>query len=114
MNHDLTRTDTLWYKIKKFLGKIFHSKCEKYTNQVVNNTNKSLNKNNFIKELNGKTTLANKLLSYEISTSELTEKEVDEMFEYFTNDIEGINNELERIKQHIIAMQQELKKHSHE
>ncbi len=31
------------------------------------------------------------------------------MKEYFTNDIQSIDNELSKIKQHIIAMQQELK-----
>ena len=37
------------------------------------------------------------------------EQEVNEMKEYFTNDIQSIDNELSKIKQHIIAMQQKLK-----
>ena len=42
-------------------------------------------------------------------TSELNETEVDEMIEYFTKDIQNIDNELLRIKQHILVMRQELK-----
>lgn len=110
MNDDLITTNTLWYKIKKFFGKIFNLKHKGYRSQVINNIDKSLNKEKFLIELNGGTSLANRLLSYEISTNELTEKEVDEMIEYFVNDIKGINNELEKVKQHIIAMQLELKK----
>ena len=35
--------------------------------------------------------------------------EVDEMTEYFKNDIKNIDNELIRIKKHILSMQQSLK-----
>ena len=54
--------------------------------------------------------LANKLLYGEIGPSELNEQEVDEMTEYFKKDIQNIDNELLRIKQHILYMQKELKK----
>ncbi len=49
--------------------------------------------------------LAQKLLCGEIGTNELSEIQIDEMTEYFTKDINNINNELFRIKQHILCMQ---------
>ena len=54
--------------------------------------------------------MSEKLLLGELGTSELDEKEVDEMTEYFTKDIQNIDNELIIIKKHILAMQQELNK----
>ena len=50
------------------------------------------------------------MLCGEIGPSELNEKEVNEMTEYFKKDIQNIDNELLRIKQHILYMQKELKK----
>ena len=49
------------------------------------------------------------MLCGEIGPSELNEKEVNEMTEYFKKDIQNIDNELLRIKQHILYMQKELK-----
>ena len=60
-------------------------------------------------EENKKKVLSEKLLYGELGTSELNETEVDEMIEYFTKDIQNIDNELLRIKQHILVMRQELK-----
>lgn len=53
--------------------------------------------------------MAKKLLYGEIGVSDLNENEVDEMTEYFKNDIKNIDNELIRIKKHILSMQQSLK-----
>lgn len=50
--------------------------------------------------------LAEKLLCGEIGTYELNDIKVDEMTEYFTNDIKNIDTELLKIKQHIIYMKQ--------
>lgn len=44
-----------------------------------------------------------------LGTSELNETEVNEMTEYFTKDIQNIDNELVKIKQHILTMRQKLK-----
>ena len=95
MNNKLIPTNGLWFKIKKILRKIFVS---------VDNLKDKLKKENETKNL------SEKLLLGELGTSELDEKEVDEMTEYFTKDIQNIDNELIIIKKHILAMQQELNK----
>ena len=48
------------------------------------------------------------LLYGEIGTSELNDTEVDEMTQYFSNDIKNIDAELYKIKQHILYMRQKI------
>ena len=62
-----------------------------------------------LKEENDKRILANKLINGELGVYDLSETEVDEMTEYFMKDIQYLDNEMLRIKQHIIAMKQQLK-----
>ncbi len=62
-----------------------------------------------LKEENDKRILANKLINGELGVCDLSETEVDEMTEYFMKDIQYLDNEMLRIKQHIIAMKQQLK-----
>lgn len=117
MNSDLIPTNGLWYKIKKFFKNTFskaklHNVDEVQTskeNQTYNNViaNDSL-KEKFERDTN-KHLLANNLLYGLLGTSELDETEVNEMTEYFTKDIQNMDNELLRIKQHILAMKQKLK-----
>lgn len=117
MNSELIPTNSLWYRIKNFFKKLFFKEKESsvkdiksFENSTTNNTitfNDKL-KEKFEKE-NKKHVLAKKLLYGELNTSELDENEVDEMTDYFTKDIKNIDNELLRIKQHILAMQKELK-----
>ena len=109
MNNKLIKTNSLWYKIKTFFKNIFLKKTnmtekkEKalQTEQVSSNIRFDHNLREKIEQENNRKVLAEK--------SELNETEVNEMKEYFTNDIQSIDNELSKIKQHIIAMQQELK-----
>lgn len=112
MNNKLIQTNGLWYRIKHFFKSIFFrvklnkiSEEEKECNSFANNYTLS---EKFEQE-NKKKKLAEKLLLGELGTSELTESEVDEMTEYFIKDIHDIDNELARIKKHIVNMQQELK-----
>ena len=79
------------------------------TEQVSSNIRFDHNLREKIEQENNRKVLAEKLLYGQIGISELNETEVNEMKEYFTNDIQSIDNELSKIKQHIIAMQQELK-----
>ena len=114
MNNKLIPTNGIWYKIKRFLQKIFGHK-----KSFVPNEESTIEKNDnskFTNDLREKFEkkhrnqfLANKLLCGEIGPSELNEQEVDEMTEYFKKDIQNIDNELLRIKQHILYMQKELK-----
>ena len=117
MNNELIPTNRLWYKIKKFFRSLFFKEKTYTINEIntIEEEKKNSNftyvdnlKENFEKENNEKV-LAEKLLYGELGTSELNETEVDEMIEYFTKDIQNIDNELLKIKQHIIYMQKELK-----
>ena len=117
MNNELIPTNGLWYKIKKFFRSLFF-KEKTYTINEINTIEKEQKNSNSIYdsnlkerfgEENKKKVLAEKLLYGELGTSELNETEVDEMIEYFTKDIQNIDNELLRIKQHILVMRQELK-----
>lgn len=131
MNNSLIKTDGLWYKIKKFFGNMFSG--DKYnsrveieedsgdygnidkTNNIVKNDRET--KESFktdisykeeIKEQNRKESIATKLLNGDIDSYDLSNEEVNEMTEYFMNDIEKQNKELQRIKEHIIQMKKQL------
>ena len=117
MNNELIPTNGLWYKIKKFFGNLFF-KEKTYNLNEINIKEKEQKSNNYIyddnlreklEKENKKKALAEKLLYGELGTSELNDTEIDEMIEYFTKDIQNIDNELLRIKQHILYMQEELK-----
>ena len=109
MNNELIPTNGLWYKIKNFFRSLF-LKEKTYTINEINTIEQEQKNSNSIydsnlkekfEEENKKKVLAEKLLYGELGTSELNETEVDEMIEYFTKDIQNIDNELLRIKQHI-------------
>lgn len=117
MNNELIPTNSLWYRIKKFFKNLFFKKKQSSMKDIKSSekstTNNTITFNDNLKEKfemeNKKHVLAEKLLYGELNTSELDENEVDEMTDYFTKDIKSIDNELLRIKQHILAMQKELK-----
>ncbi|HJJ05825.1 MAG TPA: hypothetical protein OIM45_08350 [Clostridiaceae bacterium] len=117
MNNELIPTNSLWYRIKKFFKKLFFKEKQSSTKDIKSFKNSTANNiitfNDNLKEKfemeNKKHVLAEKLLYGELNTSELEENEVDEITDYFTKDIKNIDNELLRIKQHILAMQKELK-----
>ena len=131
MNNSLIKTDGLWYKIKQFFGNMFSG--DKYnsrveikedsgdygnidkTNNIVKNDSET--KESFktdisykeeIKEQNRKEIIAAKLLNGDIDSYDLSNEEVNEMTEYFMNDIEKQNKELQRIKERIIQMKKQL------
>lgn len=117
MDNKLIPTNGKWYKIKKFFKNIFFKEKSYNANKMAINENGQTNnafvydnnlRNRFEKEKQ-KEDLAEKLLLGEIGTSELDDIEVNEMTEYFTKDIQNIDNELARIKNHILFMSQELK-----
>ena len=111
MNNELIPTNGLWYKIKKFFRSLFFKEKTYTINEIntIEQEQKDSNLKEKFEEENKKKVLAEKLLYGELGTSELNETEVDEMIEYFTKDIQNIDNELLRIKQHILVMRQELK-----
>ena len=111
MNNSLIPTNGIWYKIKNWLRKQFLK--QKIDNSNYIGTKKTKENNNVVKNENFKESkkqiLANQLIYGEIEISELEETQLDEMIQYFTKDIQNIDNELLKIKQHILTMQKELK-----
>lgn len=116
MSNKLISTDGIWYKIRRFFSNLFFKKkLVDSNNEQIIETKDKVDNQTFVNELkekfeieNKKQILANKLLYGEIGASELEESETNEMIEYFTQDIQNIDREILRVKQHIISMQQEL------
>jgi len=119
MNNKLIRTDTIWYKIKSFFSNIFRKKELKQENIETKQENlqEVSNKTSFkeevsyreeIKELERKESVAQELLTGEVDCEDLTEQELDEMTEYFIEDIKKQEAELQRIKIHIMEMKRKL------
>lgn len=63
---------------------------------------------NKIKNENRKRLTAQKLINKEVNFYDLEDEEIEEMAEYFIQDINKIDEELIRIKKHIKKMRQEL------
>ena len=107
----------MWEKIKSFFKRIFGNKEETlYLNSAKEEILEE-NNINFIDELsvreelqkqNEKDSMAQQLLDYELSPTELNEKEVDDMIEWFKADIEKTNNELEKVRKQILSLKLQL------
>ncbi len=114
-NNKLIKTDTIWYKIKKFLYNIFNKKEnnnkkeEKNVQKHIDNKfQESISVKKEIDEENKKEKLALNLINADTDINDLTDEEVNEMIEWFKEDIEKQDNELKRIKAHIIQIRKEL------
>ena len=100
VDKQLTKTDTVWYRICSFFRKFFvKEKPVSYEIREVKQE-KSL-----FEEENKKRNLAEKLLSEEIEVTDLTDDEVEDMTVYFKKDIEEVDRELEKVKANILRMQ---------
>ena len=105
------------YKIKEVFFKIFANQ-EKFATLKSGNENYiNGERNNFTIQISVKEKMnkqerldeiAQKLLNYELIPSELTDKEVDEMTEWFTQDIKEKDKELEKIKNHILSIKRQI------
>lgn len=71
-----------------------------------NNLSDSLKKE--MNENSRKKYLAQKLLYGEIGPSDLTEEEIDEMTNYLKKDIQEMDVELMKIRQHILQIKQQI------
>ena len=114
-NNKLIKTDILWHKIKKFLYNIFNKKEtnnkkeEKNVQKHIDNKfQESISVKKDIDEQNKKEKLALNLINANVDIDDLTDEEVNEMIEWFKEDIEKQDNELKRIKAHIIQIRKEL------
>ncbi len=112
METGLIRTDKLSYKIRRFFMNLFmkrnSERVEETFEEIMNNTELELNKvtsyKTEIQEVGIKQELARKLIKNELAINDLTEEEIDEMIEYFKNDIESKNVELESVKKELAEL----------
>lgn len=112
METGLIRTDKLSYKIRRFFMNLFmkrnSERAEETFEEIMNNTELELNKvtsyKTEIQEVGIKQELARKLMKNELAINDLTEEEIDEMIEYFKNDIESKNVELESVKKELAEL----------
>lgn len=110
MNNQLIKTNNVLYNIIHFFKKLFYKHPMKSEETVnTNSTQKEhffemISVQDYIDIKNRKTTLADKLRTGEIGTSDLTEKETLEMIDYFNEDINKLTLELKKIKKHILEM----------
>lgn len=120
MNNELVKTDSFLYKIKMFFKKIFKTNKTEIITQE-NNVQEEKQKNiafedtllkTEIQEQNRKSLLAKNLLEGELNSSDLTDEETEEMIEYFKDDIQKIDNEILKIKAHILDMKRQMLKES--
>lgn len=108
--------NNMWKKIKEFFRNMFGkgekilalNSADNFSDEESNNFSGHISMKEQLQKQEEQHKLAQKLLDYEISPYDLTEKETDEMTEYFIKDIEEKNRELERIKNHILNMRKEL------
>ena len=108
METELIRTDKLSYKIRRFFMNLFmkrnSERVEETFEEIMNNTELELNKvtsyKTEIQEVGIKQELARKLIKNELAINDLTE----EMIEYFKNDIESKNVELESVKKELAEL----------
>ena len=114
MENGLVRTDKLSYKIRRFFLNLFIKKNSEKAEEietfeeVMNNTELELDKvtsyKTEIQEVGIKQELARKLMKNELEIDNLTEEEIEEMIEYFKNDIESKNVELESVKKELAEL----------
>ena len=112
METELIRTDKLSYKIRRLFMNLFmkrnSERVEETFEEIMNNTELELNKvtsyKTEIQEVGIKQELARKLIKNELAINDLTEEEIDEMIEYFKNDIESKNVELESVKKELAEL----------
>lgn len=119
MENKLATTNTIGDKIRRFFNKLFRKNY--YIEQTSDKSEikdadiikKSLLQDTIsykaeLEEKQRKEEMAQELLNGSIECEELTEEELEEMTEYFSEDIKKQEQELKRIKMHIMEMRKEL------
>lgn len=110
-NNKLIKTDTLWYRLNNFFRNLFSfksklSKIEKDNKIMVNTKPIKID----IDESSFRKILAENLVNGEIVIADLTDREVEEMIEFFTKSIKEIDEELVKRKNNILEIKDKIKK----
>lgn len=108
-SNKLIKTDTLWYRINNFFRNLFGFKnkiigSEIQNEKIINNKIVKID----IDESNFRKILAENLVNGDIVIGDLTDKEVDEMIEFFNKSIEEIDEELVKRKDNILKIKDKM------
>lgn len=108
----LINTDSIWYKIKRFIRNIFGNKKEINSNQeeFAKKDNK-VEENSIFKNSNtnrSKTEMARKIMKHEKDIYELDESELDDMIEYFTQYIQDTKTKIESTRKKIVKARERI------
>lgn len=121
MDNNLIPTNGIYYKIKRFIKNIFLNlkkahkkninliKDDKFGKNSIHNANLRKKFKTF-EDYKHQENMAQKLIYGNLDVDELNEYEIEEMIDYFKKDIENIDKELSKIKQHILIMKKRLKR----
>ncbi len=117
MDKELIKTDTVWYKIKKFFKGIF---SKEYKNENIHTEKDYIKESNidnsFIESISldksvesaiKKRNLANNLMNKKVSIENLSEYQVAEMITFFEKYIDSMDKQLTEIKEDIIKIKQD-------
>ena len=108
-NNKLIKTDTLWYRINNFFRNLFSfkskfNKIEKDNKVMVNTKLIKID----IDESSFRKILAENLVNGEVVIADLTDREVEEMIDFFTKSIEEIDQELIKRKDNILKIKNKI------
>ena len=109
MNNELTRTDTIWNKVKSFFRNIFTKKhnntseFETLRKEEIIVPKRSMLRDEIsvrdeVKDREEKEKIAKKLLSGKIAINDLSLEQKKEMIKYFREETERINQKIEYLK----------------
>lgn len=114
MENQLVRTDKLLFKVKRFFRLIFiKNNSQFYQNNVQDISESEIDLNKVIscktttQENNIKIGLAEKLIKNEFPIKDLTDEEIDEMIQFFKENIKNKSEELDELKKEIIELKKE-------
>ncbi len=114
MSKELIKTDTVWYKIKRFFKGIFSKEYKNENSSIEKKYIEESNfDNNFIESISldknveaeiKKRNLANNLMNKKVNIESLSEYQVAEMISYFEKYISSMDKQLTEIKEDIIKI----------
>ena len=116
MENQLVRTDKLLYKVKRFFRLLFiknNSQISEEFAQENVDINEELNKviscKTAAQEVSIRVKLAEKLTRNELPIKDLSDEEIEQMIQYFKDNIKIKTEELETIKKEIVKLKKESK-----
>ena len=110
MENQLVRTDKFLYKVKRFFRLLFIKKdsqlyqLSQENQDAVEALDKIISCKTEVQEAIIKNQLAMKLIKNELAIKDLADEEIENMIDFFKQEIKNKNDELEVIKKEIISL----------